>query len=412
MAKREFVPRGTRKRVPLTEDERKLRDAARIDRIIPDKSRPFETRYTMNKDAKVETSGSYGPFTRVVDTKFPGGSNLRSFWCTRTWYRSKTKRHKRPNPFTMITAKCTYNSPNYTPDVPNSWYGQAASGGNPQLDAIANNTARSRWIGKVRDSQAASLAVTLAEWQQSERMIVTRAGQLLSGIRAAKRGDVKGLEKALGIKRKQRNRRASARDASGLWLEYHFGWEPLIGDIHNAVKVLASNPPAQTVRATGRYHYKAKEGSLTNYTWWRDVNYLTRTLIQGDVFVSNPNLALANQLGLVNPATVAWELVPFSFVVDWFIPVGKFLDSFSDLLGYRVDYAFSTLTRVCSATSIYSQPSAPYIDTGEGFGMFRTLGIPAFKLRAPPFKGFSPARGATAIALVIQQFLSIGKLRG
>jgi hypothetical protein len=31
-------------------------------------------------------------------------------------------------------------------------------------------------------------------------------------------------------------------------------------------------------------------------------------------------------LGLTNPLNVAWELVPFSFVVDWFIPIGSFFD--------------------------------------------------------------------------------------
>jgi hypothetical protein len=30
-------------------------------------------------------------------------------------------------------------------------------------------------------------------------------------------------------------------------------------------------------------------------------------------------------VGLLDPASVAWELLPYSFVVDWFIPIGQYL---------------------------------------------------------------------------------------
>ena len=33
------------------------------------------------------------------------------------------------------------------------------------------------------------------------------------------------------------------------------------------------------------------------------------------------------QLGIDNPLEVVWELIPLSFVADWFIPVGEFLRS-------------------------------------------------------------------------------------
>lgn len=34
-----------------------------------------------------------------------------------------------------------------------------------------------------------------------------------------------------------------------------------------------------------------------------------------------------SSFGVTNPASLAWELLPFSFVVDWFLPVGDFLSS-------------------------------------------------------------------------------------
>lgn len=43
--------------------------------------------------------------------------------------------------------------------------------------------------------------------------------------------------------------------------------------------------------------------------------------------INNPDLLLPAKVGLTNPLSVAWELIPFSFVVDWFLPIGKYLDA-------------------------------------------------------------------------------------
>jgi hypothetical protein len=51
--------------------------------------------------------------------------------------------------------------------------------------------------------------------------------------------------------------------------------------------------------------------------------------------------------GITNPLLIGWELVPFSFVVDWFLPVGGWLESLDALLGYTTaGYSSSLLTRI------------------------------------------------------------------
>jgi hypothetical protein len=49
--------------------------------------------------------------------------------------------------------------------------------------------------------------------------------------------------------------------------------------------------------------------------------------------VSNPELLLASSLGLANPFALAWELTPLSFVLDWFVSVGDFLNGLGATLG-------------------------------------------------------------------------------
>jgi len=39
------------------------------------------------------------------------------------------------------------------------------------------------------------------------------------------------------------------------------------------------------------------------------------------------------QMGFTNPALIAWELTPWSFVIDWFLPVGNFISSLDATLG-------------------------------------------------------------------------------
>jgi hypothetical protein len=87
--------------------------------------------------------------------------------------------------------------------------------------------------------------------------------------------------------------------------------------------------------------------------------------------------------------------------------VGQFLNSFTDLLGYTVNYPYTTTKRV--ATGSHDQHDGRYfaITRIEAVNLNRVLSLPTYKLRTVPFEGFSVARAATAISLVIQQFLSI-----
>ncbi len=40
-------------------------------------------------------------------------------------------------------------------------------------------------------------------------------------------------------------------------------------------------------------------------------------------------LATQRSLGLTDPYSVAWDLLPFSFIADWFIPIGTYLDNYN-----------------------------------------------------------------------------------
>jgi hypothetical protein len=64
------------------------------------------------------------------------------------------------------------------------------------------------------------------------------------------------------------------------------------------------------------------------------------------MLVSDPSVVKNGELGLTNPALVAWELVPYSFVVDWFLPVGDWLQAQTALLGLGFEDTSITRTSI------------------------------------------------------------------
>lgn len=90
-----------------------------------------------------------------------------------------------------------------------------------------------------------------------------------------------------------------------------------------------------TGRGGESYHYQ--DGHGTKFTGFMVVR------IGAEVTISNPNEYALQQLGLANPATVLWEIVPWSFMVDWVFDVGTSLSAFTDLMGCSVSHPFTTV---------------------------------------------------------------------
>jgi len=92
-------------------------------------------------------------------------------------------------------------------------------------------------------------------------------------------------------------------------------------------QTLSATRKVQTSSATSRTWSAADIGGTVNFdaTLGVTVNLVAR--------VSDPFIAKLSALGLLNPVAVAWERVPWSFVVDWVIPVGNSIRAFTAPLG-------------------------------------------------------------------------------
>ncbi|DAD50132.1 TPA_asm: maturation protein [ssRNA phage Zoerhiza.2_7] len=344
-----------------------------------------------------------------------------------------------------------YTSPgNWNPwwvyAVSPDWYSGLGSLQSVMDYAIAR--ARAKFIGKLGES--AALGTTLAERKQSMDMIAARGLQVLDFCRKLRSGNIPGASKALGVSVGAPSRPKKGRDvlydlynprtgkATNLrirrgsnsfannFLEFHFGWSPLLGDIYSAAQVLSSPIPRTRIVGTGRRegdaYFLANQFAGIN---WLEAKHNCKVVVrvQAEVSVSNPNLRLASQLGLINPAALAWELVPFSFVVDWFVNVSDFLNQFTELAGLDIvnpqwtyNWDDTCQTRMYNTQRFFLGGVHPQGDEwrcdSTAHSTRRQLGIPSVKLgmRAP--WSLSPIRGITAISLLIQQGLGLSPSGG
>jgi len=266
-----------------------------------------------------------------------------------------------------------------------------------------------QFVGKLGDSS--QLAANYAERRQSISMIEKRAVQLYKCVTAIKRGRPEQAARILGIHTRRdvnQDLRRGARKAGSRFLELHLGWEPLIKDIYNACDILQR--PIPHLRVTGRgassrpqYVFQTGGTGSGRYTiWYTDT---AKCQLKADFYVDNPNLWLANQMGLINPASVLWELATLSFVVDWFVNVGDYLNSLTDFAGLKFIEPTTTYLTWRRREEFY--PSTGRQTLGEAWRMNRNPGIATPGLMIRPFKGFSPIRGVTAISLLTQQLKTL-----
>lgn len=269
----------------------------------------------------------------------------------------------------------------------------------------AINSANSTLRGKVSDQ--ALWAVNLAEYSQSLEMMIRRLQQVSRFTRALLRRNPFEMMDALGYSSKRPHRPLHKRLAD-TWLEWSFGWKPLINDIYASIDLLQT--PIKAV------HVKTSKGFNVAFVQLITSNpaliYTRRTVTGTDfctmgceVTINNPNLYLANNLGLANPAIVVWELIPFSFVVDWFVSVGEFLNSGSAWYGLTVTKPYTTWgsKRDCfrQDLNVYDSP-VTWSSSATGHFMVRETQILESAIIVKPQHMWPWKRAANAAAVAAQ----------
>lgn len=219
---------------------------------------------------------------------------------------------------------------------------------------ISTASAKNRCLETVGEAKW-NLALFVAESDQVIDMIASTAGTLAKAYKAVRKGNFKKAARALGIT-------TPTGQARNSWLAYRYGWMPLLGDVASAAEAAASvlynKPEEQRVLCRGP---KSESSWTTRYpasdtryshgsglmSAAKDCTFLERGESKAWLTVrcKSRSLMRLEQFGLANPLALAWELVPFSFVADWFVGIGDYLNAQTALLGLEVlDGGTSTLS--------------------------------------------------------------------
>lgn len=251
----------------------------------------------------------------------------------------------RPNPLPWNSYTCdVYSRENrpgtgnflFTPGISDASIGEVipAFSGNDWANHLSA-------LGQAVKGHSFNLGVALAESPDAIRMVATNAQRIVSSIRWLRKGSPGEALRALGarsdklppgLKSHYAPNRLETRDVSSMWLELQYGWQPLVNDAFEAAKAFEVHTQAPrksrvvvnvarvTREFTGLYNSAVPTAGVVSHKHVRSRRF---------IYEMTESLPVARALGLSDPRAVLWEAVPFSFIADWFIPVGSYLDALS-----------------------------------------------------------------------------------
>jgi len=281
-------------------------------------------------------------------------------------------------------------------------------------------------IAKLRNEIAGSdfnAGVAIAEAPLALAMIGDSAKRIAGALTSLKRGNVfkawnylvAGRDVKKGIKF------PSKTDASAAWLQMQYGWKPLLDDTVGCAQFLAHNYdyPRQYVVKVKRFAGGVREHFdnvlVSGYPY--NVNlYLTRTTSRSrQIRALITDVNVRSLSGLTDPASIAWEIIPYSFVADWFIPIGSYLDALRLQRSVTATYVTTERIRLVSASPHMTTQSNVqdyhWIEKAEGLKVSRinftrtisnNLDVPLPSVK-PICKIASLGHAYNAVALLVQR---------
>jgi len=259
------------------------------------------------------------------------------------------------------------------------------------------------------------LGINIAEARKTYDGLVGNVRTVANALLYLKHGNVPAALRTLGsvgeapLHTGRNPRTLKIRDLSGRWLETQYAFLPLIGQSYEAAKAL------EAITGPRRYRFKVSSGnkgkvvniSASPSVYRQDVSFSVRRTLIAELIEDMP---LNRSLGLTNPLAIAWEVVPWSFVLDWFLPIGSYLSAFGVIPYLRGRFLTVERGSAKSLPIVNVHPNwhsgfLDYAGTARKESQFRfkrtvssTLSVPMPTFNTLP-KALSPTRIANAVAL-------------
>jgi len=283
----------------------------------------------------------------------------------------------------------------------------------PNLEGAAVNKALS-----ALKNQKVNLGVAFAERKETAELFLSVAKKISKQVEHYKSLSPKKWRKVLG-----EGKRGSSKDIPKDWLELQYGWKPLLSDVHGACQAIENKDrDGDAYRATvhGRVSSQISDSFIKTSDYSSAI--YANCKVEGnhrchcrlDYVLENPLLATLAQMGVTNPVEIVWERVPYSFVVDWFLPVGNYINLWDADLGWRfIGGSVGKLSKFkVSGPIVLNQDREPYwalqssghyVENGHNFERVVFSSSPSPRL--PSFKQpLTSGHIANAMSLLVSAF--------
>lgn len=395
----------------------------------------------------VQYTSVNGPVGQVYTSTGPMYVESGLFESVKTPGFKKLKRSQQPmNPFRHTRITDAYTGDGYWKQYATrySWsrgylYGQipAPIAGTSQpiytSASEADYVAKQKLLSRFR-SGSVNVAQMFAERHQTVTMLAKTVNRLSSAAAAIRRGRLVhahnllwnyGKHSTVGDRRdfgKLKDIAPSPNNLSNYWLEFAYGWRPLISDIYGACELLADTYyRSYPTKATAKHEASSKKldyrlRRVSTILWDEMANTVIREKVRYVVeYVEDARFKqiMANT-GLSNPALLAWELLPYSFVVDWILPVGSYLENLKRTQGFTFVKGCKTILRTSSTQTYWKAgsyglgglyvsklPTRTRFEYSKERQILTNFPSPSF----PPFRPLDKiAQVASGLALLQQSF--------
>lgn len=268
-------------------------------------------------------------------------------------------------------------------------------------------------------SQKVHLGNLAAQRKQVLDMFADTAERCARAMRNLRRGRFKEAFKALQCR--PTNNVSHSKSAASNWLALQYGWLPLYSDLYGATEELErsydrtkAHPPLISVVAQRRWHKSRIQDGVASIGAVGSCETIYDARVKFTYTVDVASAQWLGRVGLTNPLDIAWEVLPYSFVVDWIYPIGKFINTLDATLGCTFVDGSNSGTMRCNLhytrNADYTIGNYRYVwhnCTGDTYYFTydrdKYTGFPTVQL--PHFKNpFSAQHYANALALLVGAF--------
>lgn len=245
-------------------------------------------------------------------------------------------------------------------------FGMASTFDAPDLDNNMRNEAVTKALNELAD-QKANIGENLATFRQTLQLVRSPLSTLVKQVNKAYQTkawrpylklEYRELVKLL----KDFNGGKGLDGAAAAYLQYAYGWKPLMQDIHGIIE-LAKESGKKPLLLNG--YGVSKQAGQTKRLVFDNYSQNSRTSL-GPLQASSkhacslwasidPNYSgtrALNQLGLLNPLSLGWDIMPWSFVIDWVLPIGPVLSALTASAG--LNFVDGSISNRASANGPYT----------------------------------------------------------